>query len=48
MWNITLDTLRMFSRESETTYELNKQTNKQYALRKWIIIIKINNNYYVK
>jgi hypothetical protein len=29
MWNITLDTLCMLSRENETMYELNKQTNKQ-------------------
>jgi hypothetical protein len=27
MWNITLDILRMSSRENETMYELNKQTN---------------------
>jgi hypothetical protein len=29
MWKITLDIFRMLSRESETMYELNKQTNKQ-------------------
>jgi hypothetical protein len=38
MWNITLDTSRRLSRDGETVYELNKQTNKQtfnYLMTHW-------------
>jgi hypothetical protein len=53
MWKITLDIFRMLSRENETMYELNKQTNKQtnklriketHIKSNWIFKLKVHIN----